>query len=218
MTPFDYVVVGAGPAGCVLANRLSADPATTVLLVEAGDEDTSPLIAVPRGFAELLGDPATAWHYPVRPFGPAQQTEHWVRSGRSSTRSTAGRVPPSTSPTDAEARRRDVLGAPSGPQGRPARYAAHAPGTNVFRRVSHLAPARLRAQGPAGSDDVDAVRGGDLGQPRRAGMSSPSPAAATTNCSNAPAPPGGDRRRQDAWPETVGHPSIAWRCPARYSR
>jgi choline dehydrogenase-like flavoprotein len=79
MTQFDYVVVGAGPAGCVLANRLSADPATTVLLVEAGGEDTNPLIAMPRGFAELLGDPATAWHYPTRAFGPSQQTESWVR-------------------------------------------------------------------------------------------------------------------------------------------
>ena len=37
MTQFDYVIVGAGPAGCVLANRLSADPGVNVLLVEAGD-------------------------------------------------------------------------------------------------------------------------------------------------------------------------------------
>lgn len=79
MTQFDYVIVGAGPAGCVLANRLSADPGVNVLLVEAGDQDTNPLIAMPRGFAELLGDPTTAWHYPTRPFGPAQQVEYWVR-------------------------------------------------------------------------------------------------------------------------------------------
>lgn len=79
MTQFDYVIVGAGPAGCVLANRLSVDPAVNVLLVEAGEEDTNPLIAMPRGFAELLGDPATAWHYPTRPFGPARQVEYWVR-------------------------------------------------------------------------------------------------------------------------------------------
>ncbi|OEV31041.1 GMC oxidoreductase [Streptomyces nanshensis] len=79
MAQFDYVIVGAGPAGCVLANRLSADPGVSVLLVEAGGADTSPLIAVPRGFGELLGDPATAWHYPTRPFGPAQRVEYWVR-------------------------------------------------------------------------------------------------------------------------------------------
>ena len=79
MPRFDYVIVGAGPAGCVLANRLSSDPGVSVLLVEAGDADTNPLIAMPRGFGELLGDPTTAWHYPTRPFGPSRQVEYWVR-------------------------------------------------------------------------------------------------------------------------------------------
>lgn len=79
MGRFDYVIVGAGTAGCVLANRLSADPDINVLLVEAGEQDTSPLIAMPRGFGELLGDPTCAWHYPTRPFGPNEQVEYWVR-------------------------------------------------------------------------------------------------------------------------------------------
>lgn len=79
MQEFDYIIVGAGTAGCVLAHRLSADPGTTVLLIEAGDRDTNPLIAVPRGFSELLGDSTTAWHHPTRPFGPTGQVEHWVR-------------------------------------------------------------------------------------------------------------------------------------------
>jgi choline dehydrogenase-like flavoprotein len=79
VTRFDYVIVGAGPAGCVLANRLSADPGVSVLLIEAGGRDTNPLIAMPMGFAELLGDPTTAWHYPTRPFGPSQRVEYWVR-------------------------------------------------------------------------------------------------------------------------------------------
>jgi choline dehydrogenase-like flavoprotein len=79
VTPFDYVIVGAGPAGCVLANRLSANPATSVLLIEAGGPDTNPMIAVPRGFGELLGDPSVAWHYPTQPFGPSKRVEYWVR-------------------------------------------------------------------------------------------------------------------------------------------
>lgn len=45
---FDYVIVGARTAGCVLAHRLSADPGTIALLVESGERDTNPLITVPR--------------------------------------------------------------------------------------------------------------------------------------------------------------------------
>ncbi|WP_068017663.1 GMC family oxidoreductase [Nocardia mexicana] len=79
MTEFDYVIVGAGPAGCVLAHRLSADPETTVLLVEAGGRDTSPLIGMPMGFGKLLGDPRHTWQYPIRPIGPGDRAETWVR-------------------------------------------------------------------------------------------------------------------------------------------
>ncbi|MFC7403873.1 lycopene cyclase family protein [Georgenia alba] len=79
MTTYDYVIVGAGAAGCVLAHRLSADPDVTVMLVEAGDDDRNPLIAMPQGFGQLIGDPGTAWHYPTRPFGPDHRREYWVR-------------------------------------------------------------------------------------------------------------------------------------------
>ncbi|GBF58226.1 alcohol dehydrogenase [acceptor] [Candidatus Phycosocius bacilliformis] len=60
---YDYIIVGAGSAGCVLANRLTADPSIRVLLLEAGGKDTSPLIHIPVGYAETLKDPKVNWLY-----------------------------------------------------------------------------------------------------------------------------------------------------------
>jgi choline dehydrogenase len=58
---FDYVIVGAGTAGCVLANRLSADPDVNVLLLEAGGKDNYIWIKIPVGYLYTMGNPRTDW-------------------------------------------------------------------------------------------------------------------------------------------------------------
>ncbi len=64
---YDYVIVGAGSAGCVLANRLSADPSTRVLLLEAGGEDDWIWIHIPVGYLYCIGNPRTDWCYKTEP-------------------------------------------------------------------------------------------------------------------------------------------------------
>ena len=64
---FDYVIVGAGSAGCVLANRLSADPAKSVCLIEAGPPDHSPLIEIPAGILGLIPNRRYNWAFQTEP-------------------------------------------------------------------------------------------------------------------------------------------------------
>jgi choline dehydrogenase len=64
---YDFIIVGAGSAGCVLANRLSVDPKVRVLLLEAGGRDLNPLIHMPGGIAKLMSFPGINWGYDTEP-------------------------------------------------------------------------------------------------------------------------------------------------------
>ena len=64
---FDYVIVGAGTAGCLLADRLSESGAHTVCVIEAGPKDLHPYIHLPAGYIRMLFNPAYTWRFQTEP-------------------------------------------------------------------------------------------------------------------------------------------------------
>lgn len=78
---WDYIIVGAGSAGCVLANRLSEDPSTKVLLLEAGSRDWNPFIHIPAGLGKLFG-PGVNWRFHTVPQRHLDMREIWYPQGK----------------------------------------------------------------------------------------------------------------------------------------
>ena len=79
---FDYIVVGAGSAGCALASRLSEDPAVRVLLLEAGPRDWNPFIHMPAGLSRLVNDKVVNWDYATAPEAELHGRSLWWPRGR----------------------------------------------------------------------------------------------------------------------------------------
>ena len=79
---FDYILVGAGAAGSVLADRLSADGRYTVCVLEAGPKDTNPFIRMPAGYVKMLNDPAMMWQFKSEPSAGSGGRQVYLPQGR----------------------------------------------------------------------------------------------------------------------------------------
>ncbi|MEO6171807.1 MAG: GMC family oxidoreductase N-terminal domain-containing protein, partial [Arenimonas sp.] len=82
MPVYDYIIVGAGSAGCVLANRLSEDPSISVCLLEAGSSDWHPFIHMPAGLAKLVGKKGVNWDYNTAPDPHMNNRSLWWPRGK----------------------------------------------------------------------------------------------------------------------------------------
>lgn len=82
METFDYLIIGGGAAGSILANRLSADGKTTVCVLEAGPKDTNPFIRMPAGYIKMLNNPAMMWQFKSEPSEGSANRSVYLPQGR----------------------------------------------------------------------------------------------------------------------------------------
>ena len=82
MEEFDYIVVGAGSAGCVVAARLTEDPGVSVLLLEAGGQDAHPTLKMPVAFLKAVLNPRFNWGYMTEPEPELGGRRLWLPRGR----------------------------------------------------------------------------------------------------------------------------------------
>src|SRR5262249_60941766 len=78
--PYDYIIIGAGSAGCAIANRLAEDYALRILIIEAGPPDSSFMLKMPAGFANLGEKSPYNWHYETTPQANCNDPRmYWAR-------------------------------------------------------------------------------------------------------------------------------------------
>ena len=105
----DFIVIGAGSAGCAAAARLSEDPATRVLLLEAGGEDRNRWIHIPLGFGKTFADPSVNWCYETEPDpGAGDRQVRSISSSRRQVRKSGGTTPSTAKLPDDSPPRRSV--------------------------------------------------------------------------------------------------------------